>query len=91
MEMTKNRITKLHVIAMIFCRSLGARAENSDTRERFAASSANPASAKPTQARLSNSSMVEGYGMHSIAWEQQAFENRFSPAGSLRSCYGCKC
>src|SRR5258708_32565056 len=74
MEMIKNRLNTVQVIAMIFCRSLGSRDESSLARERFAPSSTNPRSATTTQTRLSVSSMVKDYGMHSAAWVQQAFD-----------------
>jgi hypothetical protein len=57
METTKNRMTKAQLIAMIFCRLLGRRDGCSATRERLLPSSANPASARPSQMRLSASSM----------------------------------
>lgn len=58
METTKNRMTKAQLIAMIFCRLLGRRDGCSAARERLLPSSANPASARPSQMRLSASSML---------------------------------
>jgi hypothetical protein len=82
MEMTKKRITTVHVIAMIFCWLLGSRAESPAARERFAPSSTNPSSATPTHARLSASSMISRYGMHSTARVQHPFE-RIGPLKRL--------
>src|SRR5882724_9990251 len=58
METTKNKIIKAQLIAIIFCRLLVRRAECSAARERLLPSSANPASARPSQVRLSASSMI---------------------------------
>jgi hypothetical protein len=81
-EMTKNRITTVHVMAMTFCRSLGSLAVSLEARERFAPNSANPSSDTVTQMRLSASSMVNGYGMHSIGQVQQAFQHCTDPEAS---------
>jgi len=73
MEMTKNRMISAQLIAMIFCRLLGRPAGHLEARERLPASRADPASATHTQTRLSVSSMVKTYVMHSAGRLQQAF------------------
>ena len=57
METTKNKMIKAQLIAIIFCRLLSRRAECSAACERLLPSSAIPASARPSQIRLSASSM----------------------------------
>src|SRR5216684_5904669 len=72
MEITKNKMINAQPIAMIFCRLLVRPAACPEARERLLRRSAHPNSATHTQMRLSASSMVKSYGMHSTMRLQQA-------------------
>src|ERR1700674_1357548 len=78
MEMTKNKMIDAQLIAMIFCLLLGPRAGGRVVRKRLQPSSANPESARHSQTRLSASSIVKGYGMHSAGRVQQAAHGRLA-------------